>query len=631
MCGIGGIYSYKNKLESAERRIKQMSSLIEHRGPDDEGHWIQENLAFCHRRLSIIDTSRNGRQPMIHKETGNCITFNGEFYNYKTFRDRLKKLGYEFHSESDTEVLLYCLHEFGYDFIRKIKGFFAFAFWNEKEKHLLLARDAVGIKPLYYQTKKDEIVFSSEIKPILSQKENINFNDRAILSYFRYRYNCDTESFFKDINKIPQGHYVTIYEDGSTDLKCFWTPPQSFDPNIEASDLAKSLSLSVKERLVADVDIGCFLSGGIDSSSIIANMKEHNYKTHAYTFQLKGNDDESNEAKAFSSHLGFAQSFVGIAEDFDGVFKKAVLALEEPIGDSIIYPTYLLCQRAAENHKVVLSGEGADEILGGYVHHESIYRLEQIRPYLPKNLTAKALEKLKPLLKLNEFLKLYPGKLGDESITRLRRYISADTNSERMGLLNSLFHPYSENKLLSPDFRDQLMKYVSPYDQFEERADIYENTLLADLHFWSADYSLLRMDRLGMAHGLEVRYPFFDTDFISQYLLYPKEKRYKRGLRKFHFRKGLENNKYLSKKQIFTKKKPFQIRPDHYFGPKYAKYLKDRINSSSALDLNLIDLPSVNKLIDKQKMNLVESKQLFAILIFCIWYEEFNSNRWFNG
>jgi asparagine synthase (glutamine-hydrolysing) len=629
MCGIGGIYSYKKKIEGAQSRIRRMSELIEHRGPDDQGEWIQENLAFCHRRLSIIDTSRKGRQPMVHKETGNCIVFNGEFYNFKAFRDRLKKLGYQFHSESDTEVLLYALHEFGYDFIRKIKGFFSFAFWNDKEKHLLLARDPVGIKPLYYQSKKEEVIFSSEIKPILSQNSSSELNDRAIQSYFRYRYNCDSESIFKNIHKLPQGHHVTIYQDGSTDLKRFWEPPQSFDSNIEGSELAKSLSLSVKERLVADVEIGCFLSGGIDSSSILANMKEFDYQTHAYTFQLKGSDDESIEAREFSKKLGFKQSLVGINEDFDEIFRKAVLALEEPIGDSIIYPTYLLCQKASENHKVVLSGEGADEILGGYVHHESIYRLEKIRPYLPKKLTTGILQKLKPLLKINEIFKLYPGQLGDESIERLKGYFSANNNADRMGFLNSLFHPNSENRLLSAEFRDQLMKYKSPYDQFNERADLYENTLLADLQFWSSDYSLLRMDRLGMAHGLEVRYPFFDTDLISQFLFYPKDQRYKKGLRKYQFRKGLESNKYLSNNQIFAKKKPFQIRPDHYFGPKYTKYLKDRINSSAALDLNLIDLSFVNKLINKEKVNLVESKQLFAILIFCIWYDEFKTNRWF--
>lgn len=381
MCGIAGCL-FPMIRDNPETYLQKMNEVMIHRGPDDGDYYFDQNMAMCHRRLSIIDLSVNGRQPMQSDDKNCVIVFNGEIYNFLELREELLERGYKFSTRTDTEVLLNSFIEYGVECLQKIRGMYAFAIWNLKKKELVLCRDRIGKKPLYYFYDGKNIAFASEIKSILQiPGVHKKIDATAIVDYLKYLYVPHPKSIYENIYKLEPGHYL-IYKDGRITTKEYWDIDFSVPLQGNADDISEQLlsiiSESVKSRLISDVPLGAFLSGGIDSSAVVALMtgaKEGAVKTCTIGFD----DSEHNEAlyaKEFSRQFktDHHEYYIRENEDIETVIKKLVWHFDEPFADSSMVPTYHVCRVAREIVTVALSGDGGDESFGGYEK----YTIDQI-------------------------------------------------------------------------------------------------------------------------------------------------------------------------------------------------------------------------------------------------------------
>ena len=393
MCGIGGIFYFSQK-KVQKSQLNEINRLMEHRGPDGDGLFIDNSLGLAHRRLKIIDLSESGKQPMTSHNGRFVISYNGECYNYKELRNELKKDGVLFRGESDTEVVLESFARWGSNALKKFNGMFAMAIWDKKQRTLTLARDRFGIKPLYFYHNKEKFIFSSEIKPLLASGVEFSLNHKHLYDFFTLRYVPSDETLYKGIKSFKSAHFMVIDQE-KIQSKCYWNLQLTEKKKPFSSEyLYDLLFSSVKYRLNSDVPIGLFLSGGIDSSSIAELTRKSGLSTDTFTFNVEGKYSEIKQAKEISLSCGHNPYSVGHIDLND--LEKIILSLEEPIGDSIILPSYSLATEAKKRVKVILSGEGADEIFNGYVHHSILYWLNKLKnirkiiafssKYLPKEI-----------------------------------------------------------------------------------------------------------------------------------------------------------------------------------------------------------------------------------------------------
>lgn len=352
---------------------RSMASTLAHRGPDQEGVFCDDRVSLAHRRLSIIDLSENGRQPMTNEDGSVIIVFNGEIYNFAELRAELQSRGHRFASRSDTEVIIHGYEEWGIDAINRLRGMFAFALWDKRKKRLLLARDRIGIKPLYYYHVADRFIFASEIKAILEDRRverRVNF--QALYDYLGFEFVPAPQTMFEGISKLPAGHYLVI-EDGKVSVKQYWDlsfqghdAPRDFGEAVEK--MREHLDLAVKSHLVSDVPLGVFLSGGLDSSCIVALMRRH-INGPLKTFTIGYEDKTFSEldyADLVARHCGTEHHVLMLDTMRPEYVEQTLYHLDEPMTDLSTVPLYLLCRQAKEHVTVCLSGEGADESFAGY-------------------------------------------------------------------------------------------------------------------------------------------------------------------------------------------------------------------------------------------------------------------------
>lgn len=535
MCGICG---FTKTNTDSDQILKNMCNVMAHRGPDGEGRYLDDDIALGHRRLSLIDLE-GGSQPMV-RSTGDktarvtspartldgafcqdkqsaaargdyAIVFNGEIYNYQNLRAKLEHDGWTFATHSDTEVLLVAYLAWGEAALPRLRGMFAFAIWDKKTHELFCARDFFGIKPFYYTEQHGSFIFASEIKCILEHPAYTReLNEEALEQYLCFQFSALDETFFKGIFKLPQGHCLTVRADGTCDIKRWWRP--SFAPDHAHSEaetvqaIDETMRESVRYHNVADVEVGSFLSSGIDSSYMAACLATENPAIHTFTVgfsEYEGERDEISWARELAQELGISNESKHITEqEYWDVLPAVQWHMDEPSADPSAVALYFVDQLAAKQVKAVLSGEGADEFFGGYRVYETPLENAKLS-WCPK-----------PILRAAA--KLLRG-LGIRGANYLER--ASET-------VEDWYYTNANGVAFSPDQRARLLKKTSATMKtpqqltapvYAEASSLDEVTRMQylDLHFWLVGDILLKTDKMAMAHSLESRVPFLDKEVFN--------------------------------------------------------------------------------------------------------------------
>ena len=500
MCGIVG---FTNTNKDSEMIIGAMMDRIKHRGPDASGKYIDDGIALGHRRLSIIDVTSQGDQPIFNEDKSLVLVFNGEIYNYRDIRAELVRAGHTFATNTDSEVLIHGYEQYGTKLLGKLRGMFSFVIWDVKKRELFGARDYFGIKPMYYATMGGTFMFGSEIKSFLEHPDfKKELNEAALENYLTFQYSPTSETFFKNVCKLMPAHYF-IYKDGQLDIKRYW------DINFEAdekrslaqwvNDISDTFKNSVQAHKIADVEVGSFLSSGVDSSyaAAVADVD----KTFTVGF---GSDEKYNEigfAKEFSKAIGKENySKVISPEEYWESLEMIQYHMDEPLADPSAVALYFVCNIASQQLKVALSGEGADEIFGGYnVYSDPGGTLYDRLPKFFRRGVGKLAGKL-------------PAKRGVNFFVR-----KGKTVEERFIGNAYMFTPEERKKLLkiTTDAPDPTRLTWHYYKRVQKLDDVTKMQYL-DLHMWMMGDILLKADKMSMANSLEVRVPFLDRREIGR-------------------------------------------------------------------------------------------------------------------
>lgn len=516
MCGIAGKYNFNGEPVEQEL-LGAMQAQIKHRGPDDGGMAAHENVGLCHARLSILDLSLAGKQPMSDREDKLQVVFNGEIYNFQDIRRELERLGHRFVSKSDTEVILYAYKQWGPDCLERFNGMFAFAIFDKQKKELFLARDRLGEKPLYYFSDDETFVFASEIKAILADGTIPRLmSNQGLANYFAFGHSVGPETMYSGIKKLLPGHYMIVSEH-AVSVTQYWDVSKNTGEDkgfgYYLSETKNKLEASVVSRLVSDVPLGVFLSGGIDSSLVASFMEKHTtepLKTFSVGFGDGGKEfNELTDAAKVAKHLRTDHHELVLKEsDLQDALSKIVYHFDEPFGDAASFPLYLMSQFAKKHVSVVLTGEGADELFGGY------------RRYIAENSPAwfPLLKAVSPLA--NKGLALVPG------LRRLKKTASAfskKTDLERYASWISFFSPEALSELLNEGYgADPLFMYKEYVSLYKER-NWLDTAMKLDQKVLLPDGYLEKVDKMTMAFGLEARAPFLDHHVVEFANAMPKK------------------------------------------------------------------------------------------------------------
>ena len=616
MCGYVG---FTNTIDNTNVVLKKMMERIRHRGPDGEGQYIDDGIALGHRRLSIIDLDA-GAQPMYNEDGSLVIVFNGEIYNYRQIREDLVKAGHTFATNSDTEVLIHGYEEYGTDLLPKLRGMFSFVIWNKDTKELFGARDFFGIKPLYYAEMDGAFIFGSEIKSFLEHPSfKKELNETALENYLTFQYSPAEETFFKGVFRLPPAHYFIKNADGFKRER-YWEINFDADEKPELDEWVNKISDvmhdSVEAHKVSDVEVGSFLSSGVDSSYVaaIANVD----KTFTVGF---GTDERYNEigwAKNFSKAIEKENtSKVITPEEYWGILPKIQYHMDEPLADPSAVALYFVCNIASEKLKVVLSGEGADEIFGGYnVYSEPGGTVYDKVPMGIRKEIGRLCSKLPSRRGLNFFIR--KGKTIEE------RFIGNAymfTPAERKALLAVKTDAPLPQTLTAPY-----------YDKVKGKDDVTKMQYL-DLHMWMAGDILLKADRMSMANSLELRVPFLDKEVMKLAEKIPTRYRVTRKeytdnktkyITKYAMRKAAKKDTPPQTSKTAAKKKlgfPVPIRV-WLREEKYYNIVKEKFTSEVARHYFNTDM--LVKLLDDHRAEVRDnSRKIWTVFSFLIWYDVF--------
>ncbi|MDO5044212.1 MAG: asparagine synthase (glutamine-hydrolyzing), partial [Coriobacteriia bacterium] len=530
MCGIAG---FIGEHKDAHTILEAMTEVITHRGPDDKGFYEDQQAHLGFRRLSIIDLGQSGHQPMTNEDDSLVLTFNGEIYNYQELREELIEAGHSFKSETDSEVLLHGYEEWGADLLGRLRGMFGFAIYNTRDKSLFLARDPFGIKPIHYAQVNDNFVYASEIKSILAYPDyKKRFNARALDAYLSFQYSVPPETFFEDIYALMPAHYL-LYQDGQISITRYFEV--RFEPNEalgedEAIDIIeKAFENSVEAHRIADVEVGCFLSSGVDSSYVASYFEGQKTFTVGFDFGEKYN--ETSWAEGLSEKIKTKQhSKIISSDEYWESIPKVQYHLDQPLADPSAIALYFVSELASKEVKVVLSGEGADELFGGYrIYHEPLDRKKY------QAIVAKPVRKL--LAKLAA--KLPKGTKGRAFLLRGAQEV------EDTFIGNAFMFDFDEKKQILRDASlaghpQNLTKAY--YERVEDYDDIVSKMQYLDLNLWMVGDILLKADRMSMAHSLELRVPFLDKEVYKVAMQIPVDLRIKGEQTKYVMRKAAERH-----------------------------------------------------------------------------------------
>lgn len=624
MCGIFG-YAGLNKNEFL---LQRMAEKMMHRGPDDNGFLIGDRIGMGMVRLSIIDIA-GGHQPIFNKKKTKAIFFNGEIYNYKDLTEDLKKKGYPFRTSCDTETILHLYEEYGANCVNHLRGIFSFAIYDIPNQKLFLARDRLGVKPLYFWQKDGRLVFASEIKSILEYDEVPREpNLSSIDSYLTFRYSPGPQTMFKEIKKFPAAHWA-LWEKGQLKFENYWKPPVHSGPYEPDSyyheRFAELFQESVSMRLMSEAPIGAFLSGGVDSTAIVATMARLSSKpvnTFSVGFNWPG--DETSTARETAEELGCKHHEIICKPEDLGTLPEIIWSLDEPIGDAIAVPIHLLSKFAHQHVKVVLTGEGADEVLAGYLFHKVLFWARQYTKVIPDLLKKQLIE---PSIKflphwLLKFVFSYPEGLEGRGILKTHDFLRGLRSSSldsQYELLISLFDQRDKNKY----YEDSLLSYTNQKSQVEITNSNYLDSILKlQLPHWLPDLMLTKLDKLTMASSLEGRVPFLDHKLLEFLFKTPPHLKLKGLTDKWILRNYLSDQ--LPGKYSRAPKKPFYMPIKKFLNEKPLKDFVDFTFSKEVVKKRgYFKWDGMQKLRKNVGKDFVFDKQIFSLVSLEIWHQIF--------
>ena len=625
MCGITGLFAFDGSPPVDESLGRQMVETLTHRGPDDGGLLVAPNTMLGHRRLSIIDLSANGHQPMSDENDRCWIVFNGEIYNFREFRSELKKAGQRFRSDTDTEVILRGYLAWGRDVVHRLNGMFAFAIWDRRLDELWLVRDPIGIKPLFYTQQGGDLRFASEIKSLLLDPRRPARPDwRGLDLFLTYGYTPAPATGFAGIRQLRPGQSLVARRSGSVEPQTWYRLPYPGGPAHQHSADAvthfqSSLDAAVKRQMVADVPLGAFLSGGLDSSAIVRAMKRSQVDA-IETFTIGFGDksfDESPFAAQVAEIYGSKHRSQDVAADTAKILGSVVSHAEEPLADNSAIPLFLLSESARRQVKVALSGDGADELLAGY----STYRASQVAPYyrcLPHWLRQRVFRPLVQRLPTSR-TKYGPAMLLQRFVSGADLPFPKDHCSWRRLVSDDLRPRLLTKHALSQAEPDPLDLYAAELDDAPDWLTPLERQLHLDLRFHLPNDMLTKVDRMSMAHSLEVRVPFLDLEVVQTCLTIPPVWKRHAGRGKRVLADMLSAD--LPASLVNRRKSGFLIPLELWLRREWKPLLDSVLTSEFAEDTGAFHWPVLQQMLqDHADAKADHSYALFALLVLGIWW-----------
>ncbi len=631
MCGICGLATPNSAKAISSSLLEAMCRTLVHRGPDDQGTHVGRRAALGARRLSIVDVE-GGHQPLANEDGTIWAAHNGEVYNFPELRAELISEGHRFATRTDTETVVHSYEEWGEEFVHRLRGMFAFAVSDERTDALLLVRDRLGIKPLYYTILPDKtLVFGSELKAILADPRVAREVDPAALDlYLTLEYIPAPLTIFKGIHKLPAGSYL-IYKRGRVEVRRYWDiyPCPEPAPRVRRKDLLgvmdeiyALLKESVKLRLVSDVPLGAFLSGGIDSSTIVGLMRELG-ASPLRTFSIGFEDESYNElkyARRIAERFGTQHEELVIEPKALDLTQKLIRHLDEPLGDFSIFPTYLVSEMARRSVKVALSGDGGDEVFGGYEH----YQAQRIASRGSVEAWGRG---------VSAFLNKLPPAARKKGVwNKSQRFLLGlnEPREHRHFRWMSFLSRRDKGALYTAELQDRLggVREVFEVDPFRE---IYEKLpgfdglngeLYLDLKTYLADDIMVKVDRMSMAASLEAREPLLDHKLVELAFRLPGSVKLRGLTTKWIFKKTME--RLLPKENIYRRKEGFSIPIKHWLRSELKALLLDHLTESRIRDGGLFRYEFIKGMIDAHLAGRKNySHQLWALLVFEIWKENY--------
>lgn len=620
MCGLGGLI-YKEKGRNVDLSVlKRMADSIEHRGPDDEGYYCKSNVGLAFRRLSIIDIS-SGHQPLSDINEGIHIVFNGEIYNFSDQRNILMQKGYSFRTTSDTEVILHLYQEYGVECLKYLRGMFAFAIWDSSKQQLFCARDRFGIKPFYYYNDDEKFVFGSEIKAILRSNEiDKTISIDALDSYFAFGYITNDLSIYTNIKKLQPSHYLLLSfkEKINIEIKRYWEikfePDYSKTEKQWSEEIENSFLETVRLHMISDVPLGAFLSGGIDSSSVVAMMAK-NSSQPIKTFSIGFKEQKFNElqyAREIATRYGCQHHERIIEPESISLLPKLVDAYDEPFADSSAIPTYYVSKLAREFVTVALSGDGGDELFAGYTGYTKFKKIRSFplnfnSPYLNKLIWGR-IHKLIPQSTKGKGILYFLSQNKEYSFA----YQTTWTMEERKGLM----------------INDNATRSGKPSELFKENIlkrganrDFLSNLQYLDMNTYMVDDILTKVDRASMMNSLEVRVPFLDHKFAELSFKIPWNLKLKGNDKKYILKKSMRN--YLSENVLNHPKQGFGVPLSLWFKGDLKEYVNDTLLSQNPLLSSYLDKNYVKKIVENDRKGKRDfNSKIWSLIFFEEWLKQ---------
>lgn len=627
MCGICGYIDLSGCPIQNEKIITDMCDAIRHRGPDDEGSYIKGNVVLGQRRLSIIDLV-TGHQPIFNEDNSIAIVFNGEIYNFLEIKERLNKSGrHDFKTNSDTETIVHLYEEMGIDCLNELNGMFAFAIWDENKKTLFAARDRAGKKPFYYAQMGNNFVFASELKSLLKHPAiRKELDTESLCRYLAYEYVPAPKTIYKNIFKLEPGFYLTLKLENNTQPKLITVPYWDYKFSISdkpfeelQTELIQKLRKAVEYRLISDVPLGVFLSGGIDSSAITAMMADllppKNIKTFSIGFREK-TFDETSYARLVANHFNtdHKEEMLEPSRLLE-ILPKIIYTLDEPMADPSIVPTYLLSEFTRKHVTVALGGDGGDELFAGYDPFLAHYP-GKFLDFLPRSLISLA-EKAAELLPVSHKNISFDFKI--KMFLKGLRYFNGERHFAWLGS----FAPHQLQTLLAPHvFKEgkgnEAFDVISYYMKRVDSKHDINNMIYLYLKLYMQDDILVKVDRASMANSLETRAPFLDKDFIEFANSIPPKYKLHNFTTKYILKKSLEGK--IPNEILYRRKKGFGVPIGEWFRKDLQKPLIEIVNGEIIKDNSIFNPAAVKKLIDDHiNLKADNRKQLWTLFIFANW------------
>ncbi len=636
MCGItGAIWTDPHRAIDTDT-LQRMTDVLRHRGPDDEGHFTSElhrsppsaampGVALGFRRLSIIDLA-GGHQPLSNEDGTVWVIFNGEIYNFPTIRRRLEGAGHTFRTQSDTETIVHLYEDEGLDFVHHLNGMFAIAIWDSRQRRIVLARDRLGKKPLVYRQEPGRLLFASELKSLLQVADVPRDVDAgAIDQYLTYQYVPHPHTIFHGIHKLPPGH-VAVWRDDDLEVRPYWKPNFAHEIDITADEasarLVELLTSSVEMRMRSDVPLGAFLSGGIDSSLIVALMQQHSaqpIKTFTIGFPVAAYD-ETHYARQVAQHLKTDHEEYQVTPDGVSILPKLVWHYDEPFADSSAIPTWYVAEMTRRHVTVALSGDGGDELFAGYERYRAVRLASQ-------------LDRLGPLRRLLSapFWQRLPGTRQKSLIRRFKRFSEFLGRTPQRRYLEwiAIFNESRRALLYRDDFVARLPD-ADPFDFLRDawsrtgRRDLVSGASLADLTTYLPCDLMTKVDIASMAHSLEVRQPLLDYRLVEFAASLPVSLKLRQGRGKYLLQRAFG---HLLPAQIWTRPKMgFGVPLEHWFRNELRELTHDALLSDSTLTQRYFRRDAIEQLVQQHEAKTFDhAYRLWALLVLELWLREWGS------